>query len=508
MASYQIPAIEQFDFRNPDGWPKWIRRFERFRQASGIATQSPESQVNTLVYSMGPKADDIFQSFGLSTENAKKYDVVKKKFDDHFVKRRNVIFEQAKFNSRKQEDGESVESFITDVYSLAEHCGYGTLHDEMVRDRIVVGILDNTLSEKLQLDPELTVDKAVTRARQSEAVKKQQATVRGREQDESPIEVIKGGRRQPRQTPTKWMPQTQTPTYQTPQQPAKRGIGTYTHRLAGAAGCSRCGRTPSHGRAQCPAKDAVCHRCNKLGHYQTLCKTKLETIKLVEEEYEEYDEDDEQFLGIVKSDVLIINSTGAPWTVITSLNKRDIEFKIDTGADVTVIPESQYCKEQDGPLIPTKRILTGAGRNPLGVRGRFTGVLRVNGKTLSQDIYVVSELRTPLLGRPAIEGLNLVSRIQPVQTESVVEMFPSVFQGLGRLKDSYAIKLGSDVKPFALTAPRRIALPLLPKVKEELQRMEDLNVISKVEQPTEWWVGMVVVPKPNGQVRICVDLTK
>ena len=184
------------------------------------------------------------------------------------------------------------------MYSLAEHCGHGRLHDEMVRDRIVVGILDSTLSEKLQLDPELTVDKAVTRARQSEAVKKQQTTVRGREQDESPIEVIKGGRRQPRQTPTKRMPQTQTPTNQMPQQPAKRGIGTYTHRLVGAAGCSRCERTPSHGRAQCPAKDAVCHRCNKRGHYQTLCKTKLETIKLVEEEYEEYDEDDEQFLGI------------------------------------------------------------------------------------------------------------------------------------------------------------------------------------------------------------------
>ena len=36
--------------------------------------------------------------------------------------------------------------------------------------------------------------------------------------------------------------------------------------------------------------------------------------------------------------------------------------------------------------------------------------------------------------------------------------------------------------------------------------METLGVISKVDQPTEWCAGMVVVPKKNGKVRICVDL--
>ena len=50
---------------------------------------------------------------------------------------------------RRQEEGESVASFINNLYALAEHCGYGELHDEMIRDRLVVGIHDKKLSEKL-----------------------------------------------------------------------------------------------------------------------------------------------------------------------------------------------------------------------------------------------------------------------------------------------------------------------------------------------------------------------
>jgi len=68
--------------------------------------------------------------------------------DGHFVARRNIIFERAKLNQRQQELGESADSFHTALHCLAEHCGYGALHDEMVRDRIVVGLKDKRLSEQ------------------------------------------------------------------------------------------------------------------------------------------------------------------------------------------------------------------------------------------------------------------------------------------------------------------------------------------------------------------------
>ena len=69
-----------------------------------------------------------------------KHDVVKEKLEKHFVKCRNVIFERTKFNCRVQGPDETCDSFITSLYCLAEHCSYESLHDELIRDRIVVGI--------------------------------------------------------------------------------------------------------------------------------------------------------------------------------------------------------------------------------------------------------------------------------------------------------------------------------------------------------------------------------
>ena len=49
---------------------------------------------------------------------------------------------------------------------------------------------------------------------------------------------------------------------------------------------------------------------------------------------------------------------------------------------------------------------------------------------------------------------------------------------------------------------------MIPKLQTELERLEEQGVISRVEEPTDWCAPMVVVPKSNGRVRICVDLTK
>ncbi|GBM00677.1 hypothetical protein AVEN_182416-1 [Araneus ventricosus] len=123
---------------------------------------------------MGKHAEDIFSSFDLSEREQDDFDTVLKKLNDNFVVKKNTIFERAQFNKRVQIDGEPVNTFITALYTLAEHSEYDVLHDELIRDRIVVGIRDKNLSEKLQLDADLTLTKVIERVRLSEVVKEQQ----------------------------------------------------------------------------------------------------------------------------------------------------------------------------------------------------------------------------------------------------------------------------------------------------------------------------------------------
>ena len=486
MTSFRIQLPEKFDISRQEEWPKWSRRFERFRQASGLLKEEEESQINMLIYAMGDQADDILNSFKLSTTQLKQYHTVKTKFDEHFVVRRNVIFERAKFNQRRQEEGETVDTFITALHALAQNCNFGTLTEEMIRDRIVVGLLDAKLSEKLQLNPELTLPKAVNQARQSEAVKKQQTLMRNDFKDstgtKNEVDAVKTEKFRkddssgsPDETPNSKKPPTRPPSNR----------------------CYRCGKSSGHVRQNCPAKAVICHTCSKKGHWASVCKSS-QTVGEIEEDY--------AFLGAIGTE-----RNEDIWSVDLTLNNSLVHFKIDTGADVTVIPESVYKKLKPTPtLIRSSKSLFGPVHTTLPVLGCFMGVIKRGEESSSQEIFAVNGARLALLGRPAIETLKIVQTVNAVKAEEVKEKFPNLFKGLGKLDGpDYVIKLKLDAKPHAISTPRRVPVPLLSKVKEELSRMEQMEIISKVpDEPTEWFAWMVVVPKANGKVRICVDLTK
>lgn len=106
---------------------------------------------------MGREAEDDLTSLHLSKAELTDYCVVESKFELHFIPHGNAIFERAKFSMRKQEPDEIAETFVTALHSLADSCDYALLRENLVRDRIVVGLQDRKLSETLHLDPKLAL---------------------------------------------------------------------------------------------------------------------------------------------------------------------------------------------------------------------------------------------------------------------------------------------------------------------------------------------------------------
>ena len=370
MATVQLKAPDPFDFRNPDDWPRWRKRFEQFRIASGLASDEGPRQVSTLLYCMGEDADGVLSSTNVTGEERKTYNTVVEKFNEFFQVRRNVIFERARFNRRQQRDGESVEQYITALYGLIETCNYDALAEEMLRDRIVVGIKDQALSESLQTDRDLTLDKVKRRVRQKEAVKEQHKELQGDGSPQNPIVIdrVESGK------------------------PGGKG-GTKGAKPRGAAGsaqkgafrsskaavakqpqgkqqCKRCGRT--HGKdAQCPAWNVTCFKCNRKGHFGAQCLSK--TVANVVSETEET-----AFLFPVST------SHGTSWSIDLQVGHKQLSFKLDTGAEVTAISERSYNSLGRPPLASASRILYGPTSQPLQVMGQISIILSYDSRCSRQ----------------------------------------------------------------------------------------------------------------------------
>ena len=240
------------------------------------------------------------------------------------------------------------------------------------------------------------------------------------------------------------------------------------------------------------------HRCKKKGHYKSQCF--FNVAEVTEDSSVEFE--DASFLDVVTDE-----KGSTSWNVSLSVNGQSVNFKVATGAEVSVISEetmNRLIQDTRSEWRSTTKCLVTVNKTPLDVKCEFTACLTYSNRSVEQTVYVVKGIQNNLLGLPAIKALEMLARIGTIQ-KAILELYPSLFTGLGTLKGEYKIELKPNAEPFALYTPRTVPFPLRERVQKELARMESLGVISKVEKPTVWCAGMVVVPKKSGAIRICVD---
>ena len=496
---FQIQPPNPFNFKHPDKWPKWKQRFEQYFHTLGLAaSKDKKRQVSTLLYCLGEDTEDVLSSTNISTEERALYSTVMAKLDDYFRVRKNVIFEQARFNQRNQLLEETTEEYITALFSLIDSCDYGNLKDEMLRDRLVVGIRDAGLSQRLQMDSELSLAKAMKLVRKNEAVKQHTSQLQDHPTtrqsadlaaiNKRPLSQHKKSFRSVHKDDAMTSRPTASPQARKP--------------------CFRCGKAAHPRGTDCPASGATCKRCKRKGHFASQrffttiqlptneLPTANEIIGDVIAEKEETTVDPYEFsLDTAFLDAVTSGKQMSPWTsTISFIEDIEANFKLDTGAEATAITMSTYDSLPSIELQKPKKTLLGPAKQPLG---QFQATLCYKQRSSTQMLYVIRGLKTNLLGLPAITSLELLCRMDVVACDSdtVHVRYAMLFKGLGTLGDKYTIKLKDNAIPYSLSTPRHVAIPLREKVKQELCRMETAGVASKVTKPTPWCAGMVVVPK-------------
>lgn len=172
------PAAAEFQFQYMVERTAWSEEFDDYCFASDLNEHSDEAQVWTLLHAIGRQASEIFQTFNLSEEEERKHDVVKRKFDNHFVGAENIVYESASFYSHNQGSGKSVDQCVIVLHTLAKRCDFDSFKDRMIHDRFVVVLRDLQLLETLQMGPDITLAAALTKARLKETILEQQQQLR------------------------------------------------------------------------------------------------------------------------------------------------------------------------------------------------------------------------------------------------------------------------------------------------------------------------------------------
>lgn len=197
----------------------------------------------------------------------------------------------------------------------------------------------------------------------------------------------------------------------------------------------------------------------------------------------------------------VFENTGQPeaaWYQILTLDGGTVKFKLDTGADVSVITENTWRRLTPRPRLKQvkSKLLTPSG--PLSSCGEF--IARTGGSHFR--IIVAPTASENLLDRTTAVRMGFIKRV-----DEIVDT--DIFGDIGLVScEPVKIILKNDAQPYSVTTPRRIPIPMEAAVETELERMGNLGIIRAISEPTLWCAPMVPVVKRNGRIRICVDLKR
>jgi len=128
-----------------DNWHRFKDQWDNYEVVIELSDASSEKRAAVFLTSVGLEAYDVYCAMHFeSDEECKKIENVVADFEAFCIGAVNVTYERYRFNKRTQEAGERFYVFLGEIRRLARACDFGTAEESIVRDRIVVGLKDDT----------------------------------------------------------------------------------------------------------------------------------------------------------------------------------------------------------------------------------------------------------------------------------------------------------------------------------------------------------------------------
>ena len=188
----------------------------------------------------------------------------------------------------------------------------------------------------------------------------------------------------------------------------------------------------------------------------------------------------------------------------TTVKVEDVEIpvKVDSGADVSIINIEEFKRLKNPPnLIKCKIKYKAYNQTDIKVHGKCLLQIETQNGTYDVLKFVIADYESILSGNHSIR-LGLIKKLFSIQGDNAINT--KIFDEIGCLKDEIKIHLRSDAVPV-IHPPRKVPISLHKKLKDELDRMVRLEVIQPIDEPTEWVSSLVIIEKPDGRIRVCLD---
>lgn len=529
-----VPNFESFDSKK-ESFANYKNRFQNYIGMKNVAGDQGYC-AKLFLNSIGAESFNIISALvAPKLPSDFQFDELLKTIEEYLAPKKNVLVAQHEFLSTYQKDNQPIIDFVTELRADIGSCDFvsrcackSSIADTFLRAQFIRGLSDNGIREQLLQMEFKDFNGIMSRAIALESSKKNARELAQRStQFTSVPEINKVSNFRKQSESSKQEFQHRNTSYHQGQE-----RGRINYRELGIDGlCLRCGRGNHLVRdCRCNQDSLRCEACNKTGHVRKVCIRELlqrKTSKTTNTHQirEEEEEDDSLSYGINQI-IDIHRTTSGPggdtgrFHADVKVQGQKIRFEIDSGSAYTFLPRNLFSMLKPTAKLETTNVgFRSYTKNIFFPDGKATVNIEFNNRKVEEELYVVPEEFTALLGRSWIRklhiNLNDIDSDQPGTTinsiegkellENIEKEFPEIFkERIGCIpKFEINLKLRDEAKPIFFKE-REIPYALKAKVEEELNSLETAGIISKTDT-SDWGSPLVVIPKEDGGVRLCVD---